>query len=248
MKLLVDVGNSRIKWGWLDGARLDGFGAAVHHGHQLETVFADIWHDAPQPSAILVANVAGPMANHALNQVCAERFQLMPSYVVSSAQAAGVSSGYRDPARLGVDRWAALIGACNRHGAPACVIDCGTAITLDAVTGDGRHLGGIIAPGINAMHHALAGTGAEIEADDLDGAAGIFARDTRTAVAGGALNAAVGLIERVSTGMRAELGAETRLLITGGDAERLLPHLQRGYTLVPHLVLEGLAVMAEQQT
>ncbi|HET7395675.1 MAG TPA: type III pantothenate kinase [Gammaproteobacteria bacterium] len=248
MKLLVDIGNSRIKWGWLDGTQLGDFGVTPHHGHKLEEVFAQAWRDAPGPSAIVVSNVAGPMANHALNHVCAERFQLTPSYMVSSAQAAGVSSGYRDPARLGVDRWMALIGAFNRHDAPACVIDCGTAITLDAITREGKHLGGLIAPGINAMRHALAGTGAEIEEDAGDGATVIFAHDTHAAVAGGALNAAVGLIERVSARMTAKLGSSTTCLLTGGDAARVLPCLQEGYRLVPNLVLEGLAVMAEQQT
>ncbi|MGH8370284.1 MAG: type III pantothenate kinase, partial [Gammaproteobacteria bacterium] len=111
----------------------------------------------------------------------------------------------------------------------------------------GVHLGGLIAPGINAMCHALAGTGAEIEDDTGDGATGIFANDTHAAVAGGALNAAVGLIERVSARMTAKLGSATTCLLTGGDATRVLPCLQNGYKLVPHLVLEGLSVMAEQQ-
>ncbi|HET7922038.1 MAG TPA: type III pantothenate kinase [Gammaproteobacteria bacterium] len=244
MKLLVDVGNSRVKWGWLDGTQLDGFGAVAHHGHALEAALTQAWKDAPQPESVIVSNVAGPMANHALNQICMTRFGQVPQYMVSGAVSAGIRSGYRDPARLGVDRWAALIGAFRRHGAPACVIDCGTAITLDAVTQDGRHLGGVIAPGIGAMRHALAGTGAEIsEAPDTNDG-NVFARDTHAAVTSGALNAVVGLIERVSTKMLAELGEGAHCLITGGDAEHLLSQLRPGYTLLPHLVLEGLAEMS----
>lgn len=248
MKLLVDVGNTCVKWAYLDDGQLRDHGAVIHDGYKLDDLLTQAWRSLPKPAAVFVSNVAGPMANHVINHQSQDAFGLTPSYMISSARAGGVISGYRDPARLGVDRWAALIGAFNRHGAPACVIDCGTAITLDAITRDGRHLGGVIAPGVRLMRHALVGATAQIsdEADEHD--AGVFAQDTRAAVAGGALNAAVGLIERVSAQMCVELGADVQRLITGGDAERLLPYLGEGYKLVPDLVLEGLAVMAEQQT
>ncbi|MGH8372409.1 MAG: type III pantothenate kinase [Gammaproteobacteria bacterium] len=245
MKLLVDVGNSCIKWAYQDGHELCDHGFIMHGGYKLDEVLGAAWRKLPKPSQVIVANVAGPMANHVLNQLSQQYFGLMPTYMISSAKAGGVTSGYRDPARLGVDRWAALIGAFNRHGAPACVIDCGTAITLDAITRDGRHLGGLIAPGIHLMRHALVGATAGITDEEDDEDSGVFAQDTHAAVAGGALNAAVGLIARVSAQMLAELGNEAKRLITGGDAERLLTHLQEGYTLVPHLVLEGLSVMAD---
>jgi type III pantothenate kinase len=245
MKLLVDVGNSCIKWAYLEGGELREHGGIAHGGYKLDEVLGAAWRKLPKPSQVIVANVAGPMANHVLNQLSQQYFGLMPTYMISSAKAGGVTSGYRDPARLGVDRWAALIGAFNRHGAPACVIDCGTAITLDAITRDGRHLGGLIAPGIHLMRHALVGATAGITDEEDDEDSGVFAQDTRAAVAGGALQSAVGLIERVSAQMLAELGSEAKRLITGGDAERLLPYLQEGYRLVPHLVLEGLSVMAD---
>jgi type III pantothenate kinase len=248
MKLLVDAGNSRIKWAYLDGRELRDHRSIAHGGHKLDDVLATAWRELPKPSAVIVANVAGPMANHVINQLSQDYFGLTPAYMISSAQAGGVTSGYRDPARLGVDRWAALIGAFNRHGAPACVIDCGTAITLDAITREGRHLGGLIAPGIHLMRHALVGATAAITEDKDGQDAGVFAQDTHAAVAGGTLNAAVGLIERVSAQMLTGLGSDAKRLITGGDAERVLPHLQDGYRLMPHLVLEGLSIMAEQPT
>jgi type III pantothenate kinase len=188
------------------------------------------------------------MANHVINELTRNLFEVTPAYAVSSASAAGVINGYRDPARLGVDRWLALVGAFNRHGAPACVIDCGTAITIDAVARDGRHLGGVIAPGVQLMRHALVGATAGISDEPDETTTNVFAHDTRAAVAGGALNAAVGLIERVSEQMAAELGATVQRLITGGDAERLLSYLGQRYKLVPNLVLEGLAILAERQS
>lgn len=248
MKLLVDVGNSRVKWAFLEKGVLGDQGDVTHDGYKLDEVLAKAWRSLPQPSAVMVANVAGPMANHVINELALNLFGVTPAYAVSSAKAAGVTSGYRDPARLGVDRWLALIGAFNRHGAPACVIDCGTAITIDAVAHDGRHLGGVIAPGVRLMRHALIGATAGISDQQDEATSDVFAHDTRVAVAGGALNAAVGLIERVSAQMLKELGDSAQCFITGGDAERLLPYLDQRYKLVPNLVLEGLAIMAEQQT
>jgi len=247
MKLLVDVGNSSIKWAYLDNGELRDHGALNQHGYQLNGLLGEAWGKLSKPTAVLVANVAGPMANHVINQLSQELFGITPWYLISSERVGGVSNGYRDPTRLGVDRWAALIGAFNRHGAPACVIDCGTAITLDAVTGEGKHLGGLIAPGIALMRHALVGATAAIADEGDDEEIGVFAQDTRAAVAGGALNAAVGLIERVSQRMLAELGEGARCYVTGGEAPRVLPHLRDGFTLIPNLVLEGLAVIAEQR-
>ncbi|HET7649987.1 MAG TPA: type III pantothenate kinase [Gammaproteobacteria bacterium] len=248
MKLLVDVGNSRIKWAFLEKGTLGQFGDVTHDGYKLDDVLAAAWHTVPKPSAVMVSNVAGPMANHIINELARNLFDVAPAYAVSSAQAAGVTSGYRDPARLGVDRWLALIGAFNRHSAPACVIDCGTAITIDAIAQDGRHLGGVIAPGVQLMRHALVGATAGISDEPGEVTTDVFARDTRSAVAGGAINAAIGLIERVSARMQKELGDKARRFITGGDAERLLPYLGQRYKLVPNLVLEGLAVLAERQS
>jgi type III pantothenate kinase len=248
MKLLVDVGNSCVKWAYLENGELQRHGGILHDGYKLDEVLSSAWRGLPKPTAVAVSNVAGPMANHVINHLSQEYFGVTPSYMISSARAGGVTSGYSDPARLGADRWAALIGAFNRYGAPACVIDCGTAITLDALTREGKHLGGLIAPGIALMRHALVGATAQISDEEDEKDVDVFAHDTRAAVAGGALNAAVGLIERVSAQMVAELGSGAKRYITGGDATRLLPHLQEGYKLIPNLVLEGLAVMAEQQT
>lgn len=247
MKLLVDVGNSCIKWAFLDNGAMRDYAAVNQHGYKLDTVLADAWSHMPKPTAVLVANVAGPMANHVINNLSQELFGITPWYLISSEQAGGVRNGYRDPARLGVDRWAALIGVFNRHRAPACVIDCGTAITLDAIDKDGQHLGGLIAPGIALMRHALVGATAAITDEGDQEEISIFAQDTRAAAAGGALNAAVALIERVSARMLAALGDGAHCYLTGGEAPRVLSHLGDGFTLIPNLVLEGLAVIADQQ-
>ncbi|MGH8307840.1 MAG: type III pantothenate kinase [Gammaproteobacteria bacterium] len=246
MILLVDAGNTRIKWALCRNHELSGHGAALHAAKPFNDVLTHAWAALPQPDRIIVANVAGkPMAEN-ISIYTREHFKLTPEFVIPAAQAGGVTNGYHNPAQLGADRWAAMLAAHRRRRGPVCVIGCGTAITVDTLTRDGRHLGGLIAPGIGIMHRALADAapaiafepGAEIK---------LYANDTRSAVTAGVVYAAAGFIERAAAQTLAQQGADTEFLLTGGDAEGLQPQLQGRFTLVPHLVLEGLAVLAERQ-
>jgi type III pantothenate kinase len=167
--------------------------------------------------------------------------------VQTTAQACGVTNGYTQAAQLGADRWAAVIGAYHRYGGPTCVISCGTAITVDTVTHEGQHLGGLISPGLSVMQRALA-TAAPVIPNEPGDTVTLYARDTRTAVTSGILYAAAGLLERATTEIQGQQGAQTKFLLTGGDAERMQSIVQGRFTLAPHLVLEGLVVLAGQQT
>ncbi|MGA9855142.1 MAG: type III pantothenate kinase [Gammaproteobacteria bacterium] len=245
--LLVDVGNTRIKWGLAHDHVISGYGALEYKDKQISEVLASAWADLPFPVRILVINVAGASLAEGINCYCHEQFQREPEYVQTALQACGVTNGYTRPAQLGVDRWAAVIGAYHIYSGPTCIISCGTAITVDTVTRDGRHLGGLIAPGISVMQHALAAVAPAIPKAPGD-AFTLYGRDTRTAITSGVLYAAAGLMERVTTEIQAQQGAQTKFLLTGGDAERMQPIVRGQFTLAPHLVLEGLAVLAGQQT
>ncbi|MGH8336955.1 MAG: type III pantothenate kinase, partial [Gammaproteobacteria bacterium] len=219
---------------------------ALHAAKPVNEVLMQVWAKLPQPERIIVANVAGkPMAEN-ISRYAREHFKLTPEFVMPAAQAGGVTNGYQNPAQLGADRWAAMLAAHQRHRGPVCVIGCGTAITVDTLTREGRHLGGLIAPGLGVMHRALADAAAAI-AFEPDAQVTLYASDTRSAVSAGIVYAAAGFIERAATQIRAQQGAETEFLLTGGDAGQLQPQLQGRFTLAPHLVLEGLAVLAELQ-
>ncbi|MGA9851488.1 MAG: type III pantothenate kinase [Gammaproteobacteria bacterium] len=246
MRLLVDVGNTRIKWCLARGRELSDYGAVIHAGKPADEILTTAWRALTMPERVVVANVAGKAMAESLDGYCRGHFKLMPEYVAAVSRACGVSNGYAQPAQLGADRWAAIIGAYHRQKDSVCVASCGTAITVDTVTRTGQHLGGLIAPGIGVMHKALANAAAAIP-DERDGTLTLFAQDTRTAVASGILYAAAGFMQRAVTEIRAQQGAEIPVLLTGGDAEILQPLLHGRITLAPHLVLEGLAILAEQR-
>lgn len=245
--LLLDVGNTRIKWGRYQQRRISTHAAAVHADRSLAEVLTKSWRGMPPPERIVAANVAGTAVAEILDRYCQTHFKLLPEYVIPAAQACGITNGYRNPAQLGADRWAAVIGAYHRCGGPVCAIGCGTAITVDTVTQAGHYPGGLIAPGIGAMHAALAGATAAI-ANEKGEQVALYGEDTRTAVTSGIAYAAAGLIERAVADIRAQHGAQTGVLLTGGDAGYLQSVLHGHYILAPHLVLEGLAVWAGQRS
>jgi len=234
MMLLIDLGNTRLKWAWWRDRRLQDGAAVLHRGRELGTELAQAWRDLPRPVAIHVASVARPELRDQLVAAIAARWSCPVHFAVSQAEQAGVHNGYHDPAQLGVDRWLAIIGAWRRvHGA-VCVVDCGSALTLDILDHQGRHLGGVIAPGLRLMGDALT-RGTSLPA--LGGAVtATLGRDTQAAMAAGTLQALQGLVDRC----RRQAPADARLLLTGGDAGVIAAGIDGPHELIPDLVLEGL--------
>ena len=245
--LLVDMGNTRIKWGLLHDQSVSNRGAAEYRDKPIAPTLEAVWAKIPPPGRILVANVAGPSLARNLEDYCRARFNLIPEFVLAERRACGITNGYIQPEQLGADRWAAVIGAYHLYSGPTCVVGCGTAITLDTVTQEGAHLGGLIAPGIGVMQRALAAAAPAIP-EEPGNTVTLYAQDTRTAVTSGILYAVAGLIERAAAEIHARQGAQTKFLLTGGDAEQVQTVMQERFTLAPHLVLEGLALLAGQQT
>jgi len=158
-----------------------------------------------------------------------------------------VTNAYLQPERLGNDRWAALIAAHSLSQGPAVIISCGTAITIDALSSDGRHLGGLITPGVDLMISSVCDKATDVNIEDSNSEAiALLASSTESAVLGGSLYAAVSLLDRVTTDLRGELGAAASVFITGGDAERLIPLLEDKSKHEPELVLKGLEVFSRE--
>ena len=242
MILLLDIGNTRIKWARLEGGNLGAQQAHVHLEEDLGPVLQRVF-DGPTPERVVASNVAGPLVGAAIRELCEDRYGKRPDILIPAPEACGVKNGYKDPARLGADRWAAVIGAYNNGGGPVCVVDAGTAITVDAVDAKGSHLGGLIAPGPQTMRRALAGATASLR-DGGEGEFALLCHETRSAISSGGWHTAAGFLERIHHLVGKELGAKTRFLLTGGDAERLGDLVPGKFTLAPALVLQGLAVVA----
>ncbi len=208
--LLIDIGNSRVKWAFARGSRIESGEPFLTRPHEVHNDFLRFWSHEPAPRQVMVANVAGAEIAAELEAWTLQRWRLAPGFAQSQAQAYGVSNGYESPEKLGVDRWVALVGARQIFKDPVCIADCGTAITLDVMDGRGRHLGGLIAPGLSLIRHALTqGTrglkGVALQRPDE------LARETAAAIAGGALSAAAGLIERTWRKAAGHLGGEPHL-------------------------------------
>jgi type III pantothenate kinase len=234
--LAVDAGNSRIKWGVWEGDW-------THHDSLPIASYAELlatWEQLPGPYALYGSNVAGPQLRAAIDTWAAAR-GIGVHWIVSRAQQCGVVSCYRDPTQLGTDRWASLIGAWHRVRGAAVVVNAGTAVTIDVLDDAGLFHGGVILPGLRLMASALArGTAG------LDERAGNFVRfpdNTADAIASGALLAVCGAVDRMRAALPPTLNTAP-VVLSGGAAEQLAPHLPAPLIRVPYSVLEGLRVIA----
>jgi len=236
MILALDAGNTRIKWGlWADGFLAQGSILTA----QAARLF-DALHAHARPASAIGSNVAGAAVGEQLEQAL-QPWRLPVHWIESRAEQCGVRSGYRVPAQLGTDRWAALIGAHARGIGDALVVNSGTAVTIDALTAGGHFLGGLILPGVELMGRALAqGTaGLSLRAGVFEP----FPRDTADAIHSGALQALCGAVDR----MRRALGRESasvNVVLSGGAAHLLAPMIEPAPILAPSLVLEGLVEIA----
>ncbi len=241
MNLLVDIGNSRIKWAVHDAGGLDSPRAAHYTDSDLPYVFDQEWNDLAAPERVLVSNVAGAEAAGRLSRWTADHWRIAPEFAAVTEEACGVKNGYEDINQLGIDRWLAVIAAWNRYRRAACLVDCGSAITIDSLDNNGVYLGGMILPGMEMMKHALYSRARGIRrGETIAKASPAFAQNTDQGIANGCLMAIVALIDRVARDMENEYSGEVACLITGGDAEKIRAHLSLAFNHEPNLVLEGL--------
>lgn len=242
MILAIDAGNSRIKWGLRQaGAWVQG-GACATRDSQALADWAASMRDH-EIERILASNVAGVDAKARIEAVLADA-AVVPEFIVSRPMQCGVRSSYDEPGQLGCDRWAALIGAHALLPGASLVVNAGTALTVDALTEEGLFLGGIIAPGIELMRRALDEHTAGLKL--RPGEVRFFPSNTGDAIMSGAVHAAAGAIERMGAFMREGGHESLRVILSGGSAAQLQPMLSLPALVVDNLVLEGLAVIAEE--
>jgi type III pantothenate kinase len=243
MKLLIDLGNTRLKWALWDGAEMRSRGALAHAGSE-PIDFAALWKDIHELDAAWIASVAAPALDASLAESLRARAIPEPHFVRSCAQACGVRNAYAQPQRLGVDRFLSLIAAHGQAAQPTVIASCGTALTLDALAPDGTHLGGLIAPAPELMRSALLGHTARL--GDVDDAGIVeMANNTADAVASGTWLAAVALIERFVAQAAQRMGVTPALVLSGGGASQLADLIALPLRIDSELVLRGLALFAD---
>jgi type III pantothenate kinase len=241
MNLLIDLGNTRLKWCLAERDSLGEVFAYDYRQADSLNALETQWCGLSAPESIVIASVSHRSVMTELNKVFRSLWSPSRIILAKSGQTAfGVTNAYKEPEKLGVDRWLALLAAHRYYPGAVCVIDCGTAITVDVMQQDGRHLGGVICPGLRVMNQALATNTAGLPLSVQSGENGL-AIDTQTAIANGIAMAAAGLIEQILT----SLSGDFRLILTGGDAQFLAALLSRPVGVDSHLVFKGLLMLCQ---
>jgi type III pantothenate kinase len=247
MKLLVDIGNSRVKWaciteeGLTDGAYFERSKSGI------KAALNKHWKNLTDIESIYVSNVAGEKIAKQLTEWAQKKWQLEPNFIVSESKRFGVTNAYEQPEKLGVDRWLGLIAARQHARVATCTIDCGTAITVDVITRNGEHQGGLILAGLGLIRSSLiSNTDALTESVD-ETEIKTLATNTYSAIQVGSLYSITATLEQLIADLKEQFDNRIRFIITGGDAEQLLKMLPENVAHYPDLVLKGLAYYARQK-
>ncbi|HYN54465.1 MAG TPA: type III pantothenate kinase [Methylotenera sp.] len=255
--LAIDAGNTRVKWGLFDAlGGLMEYGACLH-SELTNTIL-------PQTSRVIISNVAGKSIEATLKKT-------LPNstirWVSAGLEACGVENRYETPAKLGSDRWAAVIAAWHIKHAPCVVVNAGTAVTVDALSihpenNSGIFLGGMILPGLNLMQQSLGIATAQLPEKTADSHTdinqhihhpmNIFATNTVDAIYAGALHAILGAINLMALELHRHSNTTPHIIISGGNAaiihqqliqHHLMDNVTNSAIIVDNLVLQGLYLL-----
>lgn len=242
MILVLDCGHSRLAWGLADERGWEAQGSVPNQ--EIGTLALRDWQNLSRPTRVVGVNVAGE-ATRVRVEAQLVRWRTMPDWLIATEEADGVVNRYARPSQLGADRWAALIAARRRMGdelfpSPCVVVNARTAVTVDALDGEGVFRGGIILPGLNLMLQALAASTVSLKMPP--GLYHDFPVNNADAMYSGAMQALCGAIEQ----MRHRLGSDPppRCIISGGSADEIASHLTAPVEVVDNLVLEGVLALA----
>ena len=249
--LALDIGNTRLKWAQYESPHPNA--TLLHHGAEflenIDKLAEGAWSDMQAPTQVLGCVVAGDAVKRRVQEQM-DQWDVAPQWVVASESEAGLRNGYDHPARLGADRWVAMIGAYHRmldQGAakPMVVVMVGTAVTVEAVDATGKFLGGLILPGHGIMLRALESGTAGLHVPT--GEVKEFPTNTSDALTSGGTYAIAGAVECMVQHVRAHCGAEPKCIMTGGAGWKMAPSMTRPFELVDNLIFDGLLEMAQRR-
>lgn len=243
MKLLLDIGNTRIKWRVDINGEIGARGYVCYKQVDFCQEIQQCWSKLNPPQLLAISCVSAKEIRQQLITIAKQYWPDIKVFIAkSSGQACSVVNAYQHAEKLGVDRWLSLIALRHYYPEINCIVDCGTAITIDCLDETGQHLGGLISPGIKLMKSSLYQGTEELGLIEKPYSLGL-ADFTASAVYTGTIYAATGLIEKAME----DLCQSKTLVLTGGDAELIANKLKLEVIVEPDLVLNGLTLLANEE-
>jgi len=240
--MAIDSGNTRVKWGLHDGCSWLIKGDVAQ---DRSILLRQAWQDLPKPLCVIGSNVANTKTKAALSEMLS-CWDVKPKWITALAYQCSVRNYYADPSLLGSDRWAALIAAWGLQRKGCLVVDVGTAMTVDTLSDTGEFLGGVIVPGLDLMKKALATNTTLLQRQE--GEFHDYPDNTADAIHSGAIQALIGAVERITALLTVTLGYVPECIISGSGSHLLESLLSMNTNLVDNLVLEGLVLIAEENS
>ena len=240
LSLLIDQGNTRLKWVYASEGQIDEDSLGVGSIDDFKQAFRQ--GRAIEPDSVLLSSVAESGHATQISEFCKRHWVLNTQLMKSTKSLGGVCNAYHDPALLGVDRWLAIVGAAAQYGKPVVIWDIGTATTLDAVDETGQHLGGFILPGPETIFGALS-KDTNLNVPDSWAPMGLApGGSTEKCIRNGVFATQVGALNQFLRSVSPGIGSDSTLVVTGGGAGELLSSLDFAYIHDPWLVFRGMLV------
>jgi len=251
--LTIDVGNTQMVFGLYEGETLCAHWR-LSSNHQLTSdelswqmfgLFSQFGHDPKNLHGIMIASVV-PHLDEILRDACIQTCDLTPAFVGTAEVKSGMAIDYKNPREVGADRIANAVAARALFGAPAIVLDCGTATTFDVISKEGHYVGGLIIPGIEVSLQALSKRAAKLPEVAIAPVKTLIGRDTISSMQAGVYWSAVDGLNGIIKRLQAEPGfADAPVIATGGLSSRLIADMPKVSAVDPFLTLKGILMLAQ---
>lgn len=249
MLLALDAGNTNITVGVWDGdtlaarwrLRTSRDQTADEWGILLRNLFDLAQLDQSVVDDVIIASVVPPL-NASLRKMSSRYFSRDPLFITSDLDT-GIAIRYDNPREVGADRIVNAVAAFHKYGGPVIVVDLGTAITFDVISGSAEYLGGVICPGVGISIEALVSRTARLPQVDFRNPGGVIGRTTVTSMQSGLYFGLIGMIDALAERLLAELGSETKLVATGGQAPMIVKDSRYVHLVDEDITLDGLRLI-----
>lgn len=246
--ILIDAGNSSLKIAIMDSLyNTDIDYSVLDYANLYDDLLDEL--NTCMPSQVAVCNVSNPVVFHIISDVVYKLWRIDAYQTIVQQDKYGISTCYTNPRVLGCDRWLAMIAARNEFDNTLCVVDCGTAVTIDVVSDAGMHLGGLITPGVRTARKSLGLNTNNLPSvenldENINNESSFLAINTQDAILGGTLYQLSAYIERIVSEIKQEFGEDIVCIITGGDADKIQALTYHHFYYRETLVLDGLTIVA----